>query len=75
MATLQSNYDAYKASFEKETGLKYKENIPLYIQYYGAKSADNAMQMLGFIYSDLAFHQKRTDHIIELLQGIIQTKR
>lgn len=66
---IANNYAAYQSAFEKDTGLKYKDNIPSYIAYYNARSSDSTMQVLAFILEELVFQTARMQETISVIQA------
>ena len=68
MATLKNNFLSYKAEFKSDTGLDFSPaNMPLYIQYVAARSADYAFQTAAFLYQDPAMK-----HTLEIILGNLQ---
>ena len=52
--TSKNNYANFKTDFEKDTGLKFKdENIAIYIQYYNARVSDNQLQLQSFLLAQI----------------------
>lgn len=59
MITIKNNFDAYKESFKKDTGLEWNDNLDLYIRYYHAVVQDKTFQILGGILNSLGQKPKK----------------
>lgn len=41
---IKNNFNSFKTSFKKDTGLEASDNMSLYIQYYQARVTDELLQ-------------------------------
>jgi hypothetical protein len=54
MAQQQRNFLQFKVDFEKETGLKLKDNMPVYISYYQMRLLEGVINSMGVTTNFLA---------------------